>query len=194
MPPEINDERALPVILEDLLQSGFSYHTIQYVLKPGPETRQNVERRDTLWNLPVAYRPIMDSERHDISGWLKELQDQNIPAHEEPRGWEYLWDRRYDIPTQDPLKDRGDFWDSLQLLLHYLSEGKPWIAACARVTQARARGKERTEFYKEKDKMESENARLNEIDNEGQPYFTRPGSVKLATKENKWQAASLRFI
>jgi hypothetical protein len=95
----------LAVIVEDLLQSGYIYHTIRH-----PMLLRRVLPGDKIWNPPLPYRPITDKEGKDVADWLNELKGYPAPAPAEQKSQEYRW-------------------DSLQLLLHFLGKGKTWAEA-----------------------------------------------------------------
>jgi len=111
--PEVAGDKELAVIVEDLLQSGHGYHTIRHPIPQWLGRSINL-RGDTLWNLPLHYRPFTGKERIDVTDWVSELKS---------------------LPILDSAKKRStDFrWDGLQMLLHYLGKGKPWAEAVSEI-------------------------------------------------------------
>jgi hypothetical protein len=106
--PESMGDVGLAVIVEDLLQSGHVYHTIRHPISSRSDC--TVQAEDTLWNIPLPYRPVSGKERMDISDWIDELKGCPISTLAEQKSQVYRW-------------------DSLQLLLHYLGKGKMWAKA-----------------------------------------------------------------
>jgi hypothetical protein len=106
--PEVADDRELAVIVEDLFQSGHSYHTIRHPVPP-IEYLQHPDE-DTLWNLPLHYWPLNCKERTDVTDWVSELS--GLPISRPTKKWcvEIRWDR-------------------LQMLLYYIGKGKAWAEA-----------------------------------------------------------------
>jgi len=107
--PEVAGDKELAVIVEDLLQSGHGYHTIRHPIPQWLGRSINL-RGDTLWNLPLHYRPFTGKERIDVTDWVSELKS---------------------LPISESAKKRSPQfrWDGLQMLLHYLGKGKPWAEA-----------------------------------------------------------------
>jgi hypothetical protein len=129
---EASDEIALSVIVEDLLQSGNIYHTIRHPLSP-EFARSCPYARDTLWNFPRPCRPPTDKQERDISDWLKELRGQIIP------------------PVEKNAQNHENQWDSLQVLLFCLGEGKTWESAKRTLSRIRLGRQDRRELYRKKD-------------------------------------------
>ncbi|KAH8805455.1 hypothetical protein F5884DRAFT_799316 [Xylogone sp. PMI_703] len=102
---EVADDKELAVIVEDLLQSGHGYHTICHPIPQWFERSIGLRGGDTLWNLPLHYRPFTDKERIDVTDWAIELKG---------------------LPTSESAEKRsmGFRWDGLQMFLHYLGKGK----------------------------------------------------------------------
>lgn len=123
----IDDDSALAVVVEDLLQSGKMFNTIRHPLTRKFETYR-VYDRDTIWNLPLSYRPVTKKQRLDVSNWVCELHGQQILEQTE------------DTP-------RVDYWNSLQLLLHQLGHGSTWEDSCAIVTTLLKDSPSRRNFY-----------------------------------------------
>jgi hypothetical protein len=110
--PELADDKELAVIVEDLLQSRYGYHTIRHPSQP--LNHSFILPRDMLWNLPLRYRPLTGKERTDLKDWVNELKGLPISA-----------------PTQ---KRETEFrWDGLQMLLHYFGNGKTWNEAAKEI-------------------------------------------------------------
>jgi hypothetical protein len=107
--PEVAGDKELAVIVEDLLQSGHGHHTIRHPI-PQWFKRENGLSGDTLWNLPLHYRPFTGKERIDVTDWVSELKSLSISGSTKKRSTEFRW-------------------DGLQMLLHYLGKGKPWAEA-----------------------------------------------------------------
>ena len=109
----IDDNSALGVVVEDLLQSSFIFHTIRHPL-PRTFASKELLREDILWNLPLPYRPITRKQRFDCRAWFLELQGQTIPDHPE------------DIQNTD-------YWSKLQLFLHGMKSGASFEESCNNV-------------------------------------------------------------
>ena len=155
MSKEINDDIGLSVVLEDIRQSGIIYHTIHHPLPPrynGLKEGGDQESyiwRDTLWNLPLPYRPSTNMQQEDIFNWIRELRSPQVTSLLESRA------------RQKTL------WSDLQLLLHYLNDGRPYKVAIALVNQSCFPMQDRKSVYAAKnaslaDKCEA--ARLNNLD------------------------------
>jgi hypothetical protein len=108
--PEVAGDKELAVIVEDLLQSGHGYHTIRHPIPQWLGHSINLRGGDTLWNLPLHYRPFTGKERIDVTDWVSELKSLPISESAKKRSTEFRW-------------------DGLQMLLHYLGKGKPWTEA-----------------------------------------------------------------
>jgi hypothetical protein len=108
--PEVAGDKELAVIVEDLLQSGHGYHTIRHPIPQWLGRNINLHGGDTLWNLPLHYRPFTGKERIDVTDWVSELKSLPISESAKKRSTEFRW-------------------DGLQMLLHYLGKGKPWAEA-----------------------------------------------------------------
>ncbi|KAH8599534.1 hypothetical protein B0O99DRAFT_682233 [Bisporella sp. PMI_857] len=118
--PELTDDVGLSVIVEDLLQSGYVYHTIRHPIPSSFESY--VSAGDTIWNSPLSYWPISDNEKIDIADWVNELKGYPISVAAEKKSLKYRW-------------------DNLQLLLHFLGEGKTWAEADQEVKLRKQSGK-----------------------------------------------------
>jgi hypothetical protein len=106
------EEEALPLVVEDILQTDMLYHTITHApFKDPPDGT-----RDLVWNLPLPYRPPTEEQRTDVKNWCQELLGQPITKT----------DRR---------KDNTDTWSHLQMLLHFLRLGSSYLDANSAVTQ-----------------------------------------------------------
>jgi hypothetical protein len=89
---------------------------------------------DTIWNIPLPYRPITDKERIDIADWANELKGDPISAPAEQKTQEYRW-------------------DALQLLLYFLGKGKTWAEAEREVKSKKQSEKgARSDVYHEAEK------------------------------------------
>lgn len=146
--PELTDNMGLAVIVEDLLQSGYVHHTIRHPIE------FPVDTDDTIWNIPLPYRPVTEKEKMDITDWVKELKGYSIS-----------------VPTEQ--KTREDRWDSLQLLLHFLVKGKTWARAEQDVKLKKKSGKRvRDEVYgNSREEVRRKRAERGEIIIERQPII-----------------------
>jgi len=128
--PELIGDVELGVIVEDLLQSGHVHHTIRHTIPSKFEI--NVLTRDTIWNLPLSYRPMTSKERIDITHWANELKG-------------------YPTLVLENQKSPEDRWDRLQLLLHWLGNGKTSAEADSQVNlneQSKESGGRSSEYHK----------------------------------------------
>jgi hypothetical protein len=111
--PKLRGDVGLDVIVEDLLQSKHVYYTIRHPTLPNLtplRSGSSVWAGDTIWNIPIPYRPMTDKERIDIEDWVNELKGYPASVPADQKSQEY-------------------WWDSLQLLLHFLGKGKTWAKA-----------------------------------------------------------------
>lgn len=88
---------------------------------------------DTIWNIPLPYRPVTDKERVDIADWVKELKGYSIS-----------------VRTEQKSQEHG--WDSLQLLSHFIEKGKTWAVADHEVKLKQSAKSVRDEVYGESEK------------------------------------------
>ncbi|RDL41629.1 uncharacterized protein BP5553_01608 [Venustampulla echinocandica] len=140
--PEVVDDKELTVIVEDLLQSGYGYHTIRHPIPQGLGRSFNIWGGEALWNLPLHYRPFTSKERIDATDWVSELKC--LPISESTEKWSTEF-----------------CWDGLQMLLHYLGKGKPWAEA-AREIKLKDRSTStcaRREIYAQSDKEDKQRRR-----------------------------------
>ncbi|OBT89299.1 hypothetical protein VE02_02609 [Pseudogymnoascus sp. 03VT05] len=127
--PEITDSTsALAVVVDDLLQKSEIFHTIRHPLPP--RYANELSSCDTIWNLPLPYRPVTKKQRYDVQSWSLELQGR------QPAVW---------VPN---ITGRQmDHWDNLQLLLHFMKHGSKWEHARAEVEDLVERSQRRSGFY-----------------------------------------------
>ena len=141
--PEAVDDIALATVVQDILQSNHMYHTIRH---PFPQTKPRLAgRHDTLWNLPLPYRPITRKLRFDAQNWALELLGEE-PAVESSQG--------------GPV----DYWNNLQLLLHFLKQGLEWNKACKMTKTKLEGGKNRREFFDCLDRQRLEELKGKELE------------------------------
>jgi hypothetical protein len=114
IPTFLEEEDALPLVIEDILQSDMIYHTIKHVSLKDPEGT-----RALVWNLPLPYRPPTDEQHSNIMSWCRELLGESI--EEEDRG--------------KFRKDNTDLWTHLQMLLHFLRLGSSYAEASLAATE-----------------------------------------------------------
>ncbi|PQE30536.1 1,4-alpha-glucan branching enzyme protein [Rutstroemia sp. NJR-2017a WRK4] len=137
--PEVADDKELAVIVEDLLQSRHGYHTIRH--PPQSLSRSFIIPEDTLWNLPLHYRPFTGKQRFDLKNWVSELKG---------------------LPISAPAKKRETkfCWDELQMLLHYFGKGKTWAEAVKEIDlkdrQGRTMGYCRQDLYRQSEKDDNQ--------------------------------------
>ncbi|KFZ16704.1 hypothetical protein V501_02094, partial [Pseudogymnoascus sp. VKM F-4519 (FW-2642)] len=113
--PEIaGNSSALAVVVDDLLQGGWIFHTIRHPLPP--RYANELDGCDTTWNLPLPYRPVTKKQRYDVWNWSLELQGL------EPVVW-----------VSNSTGRQVDYWDNLQLLLHFMKQGLTWEDARGKV-------------------------------------------------------------
>jgi hypothetical protein len=122
---EITDSCALSVVVDDLLQGGKIFHTIRH---PLPLRYANEYTKDTVWNLPLPYRPVTKNQREDVQNWSLELQGR-------------------DVPTSNNAERTMNYWSNLQFLLFFLSYGLTYEDTCARVEALLAEKCNRSTFY-----------------------------------------------
>lgn len=104
----IDNGKALSVVVEDLLQRGYLYHTIRHHIPSNISCQSgHLHKHDRLWNLPLPYRPAAPQERRDFMRWLDELQGMDTTHSLSP-------------------SQRDDCWDTLQLLMQFLERGMTW--------------------------------------------------------------------
>lgn len=124
--PEITNSSALAIVVDDLLQSGKIFHTIRH---PLPTRYANgLLIGDTIWNLPLPYRPVTNELRHDAQNWSLELQGRQIPI-------------------SNYAERQMDYWGNLQLLLYFLSHGSTWEDSRAKVEGLVEKSCSRSSFY-----------------------------------------------
>jgi hypothetical protein len=141
--PDAVDDIALATVVQDILQSNHMYHTIRH---PFPQTLPRLAgRHDTLWNLPLPYRPITRKLRFDAQNWALELLGEE-PAVESSQG--------------EPV----DYWNNLQLLLHFLQQGVGWKEACKMTKTTLEGGKDRREFFDSLDRQKLEKSKGKELE------------------------------
>lgn len=130
--PELIGDVELGVIVEDLLQSGYVHHTIRHPMPSKFLT--NVLDRDTLWNLPLSYRTMTSKERIDVTDWAHELKGYPTAVLADQKSTEHRWDR-------------------LQLLLHWLGNGKTLAEADSQINlkEQSKESRERSSVYNELD-------------------------------------------
>ena len=140
--PLLTGDKELAVIVEDLLQSGYGHHTIRHPIPQWLDRSNNLRWGDTLWNLPLHYRPLTGKELVDTADWVNELK--NLPI------------------SESTYKKSTEFrWDGLQMLLHYLGKGKPWAEAVREIklkdrpTSVCVRG----EIYRQSDEEDKQRRR-----------------------------------
>ncbi|OBT50479.1 hypothetical protein VE04_09294 [Pseudogymnoascus sp. 24MN13] len=127
--PEIaGSSSALAVVVDDLLQGGLIFHTIRHPLPP--RYANELSSCDTIWNLPLPYRPVTNKQRYDVKNWSLELQGL------EPVVW-----------VSNGTEQQVDYWDNLQLLLHFMKQGLTWKDAREKVEDLVKRSQRRSGFY-----------------------------------------------
>jgi hypothetical protein len=140
--PELAGDKELAVIVEDLLQSGYGHHTICHPIQQWLNCNMNLRDGDTLWNLPLHYRPFTGKERVDAADWVSELKGLPISESTNKKSTEFRW-------------------DGLQMLLHYLGKGKPWAEAVREIKlkDRSTRIHVRTEIYAQSEKEDTRRRR-----------------------------------
>jgi hypothetical protein len=108
----LEEEGALPLLVEDILQTDMLYHTITHAAFKDPPDGT----RALVWNLPLPCRPPTKEQRIDVMNWCQELLGQPITKT----------DRR---------EDNTDTWSHLQMVLHFLRLGSSFLDANSAVTQ-----------------------------------------------------------
>jgi hypothetical protein len=133
--PELSDNLALSVAVEDLLQNGSIFHTIALPLSQR-FTKAVLLEKDMLFNLPQPYRPADPKEHEDCRKWILELQGKANPLDSRP-------------PSPDELRRpfQDHYWTNLQLLLHFLNQGSTWADSCAMVQVLQDEQKDREYLY-----------------------------------------------
>ncbi|KFY35801.1 hypothetical protein V494_05585 [Pseudogymnoascus sp. VKM F-4513 (FW-928)] len=127
---EISNNSALSVVIEDLLQTGKIFQTIRHPLPPSYANELQI--RDTIWNLPLPYRPVTIKQKYDAWKWSFELQEKKIPILK-------------------CTERQMNHWDDLQLLLHFLSQGLPWEDSRDKVKSLAKESCCRSSFYRRLD-------------------------------------------
>ena len=107
----LKEKEALPLIVEDILQTDMLHHTFTHAPFKDPDGS-----RALLWNLPFTYRPPTEEQRINVMNWCQELLDRPI------------------INTNRP-KDQTDIWVHTQMLLHFLRLGYSHFDANIAMTQ-----------------------------------------------------------
>lgn len=103
----------LALLVEAILKTGMIYHTIRHRL-----SEDVCPPRAICWNLPLPYRPHTELQYRDIQDWIHELRGQSMIPNRPGRIWMEM------TP-----------WDHMQMLLHFLRSGYPYVAAEAAVAQ-----------------------------------------------------------
>jgi hypothetical protein len=102
----IEEITALPLTIEDLLQSNFIYHTICHFITWRPN--QFPDYWDSVWNLPCACWPCGTEELADVDEWIKELQGR---------------------PAKELYSASGELWKRMQIVMGYLKAGRTYEEA-----------------------------------------------------------------
>jgi hypothetical protein len=136
--PEITDSSDLAAVVDDLLQGRNIFHTIRH---PLPLRFANEYINDTIWNLPLPYRPVTKNQRQDIQNWSLELQGLQIPI-------------------SNSAERKMNYWDNLQLLLYFLSYGSTYKDSCAKVGALVKKSCSRSSFYGSSDYIDPRKTRV----------------------------------
>ena len=108
---KLEEEKALPLIIEDILQTNMLYHTIRH-----PVSKESDNLRAIVWNLPLPYRPPTDEQHTDVRNWCQELLGKRITDKGKP-------------------ENMTDPWIHTQMLLHFLRLGSSFLVASVAVAQ-----------------------------------------------------------
>ncbi|KMU78467.1 hypothetical protein CISG_07471 [Coccidioides immitis RMSCC 3703] len=100
---------ALALIVEDLVQSDFSHHTIQH------DGLNYQNYCGYTWSLPLPYRPVAEAEHFYLNNWVHQLRGQ--PGLEKPK-------EKYNTE-----------WEETQMLLYCLSIGVSYLASTTIITE-----------------------------------------------------------
>jgi hypothetical protein len=95
---------ALPLVVEDVLQSDMLYHTITHPPFTRPTFKNSSSWEAIIWNLPLPYRQPTEEQRVNIMNWCHELLSQPITK-------------------ADGREDETDIWTHIQMLLYFLRLG-----------------------------------------------------------------------
>lgn len=123
--PNIAGNSDLAVEVDDLLKKDKIFHTIRHPLPP--RYVKGLCDRDTIWNLPLPFRPVTKKQRHDVRNWSLELREKP--------------------PMLKSTGRQMDYWDNLQLLLYFLSDGLTYEGARAGVEALVKKSCRRRTFY-----------------------------------------------
>ncbi|KFY98802.1 hypothetical protein V500_01552, partial [Pseudogymnoascus sp. VKM F-4518 (FW-2643)] len=159
--PEITDSSDLAAVVDDLLQGRNIFHTIRH---PLPLRFANEYINDTIWNLPLPYRPVTKNQRLHIQNWSLELQGLQIPI-------------------SNSAERKMNYWDNLQLSLYFLSHGLTWKDSCVQVEALVKKSYSRSSFYGSSDYIDPTKTRV-ERDNVG--YGRRRTWISLTTSLQPW--------
>jgi hypothetical protein len=102
---DIQDNKGLAVVIEDLLQSSHGIcHTIRYPIPYTFTYKARAKDEEVFWNLPLPCRPVTKKQRFNCIKWTLE---------------------RSDMPIEGPAvasiqKTVYDCWEHLQYLMHCL--------------------------------------------------------------------------
>lgn len=129
--PNIAGDSGLAAVVDELLKDRKIFHTIRHPLPP--RYAEGLYSFDTIWNLPLPYRPVTKKQRQDIENWSLELQQKSQPTMLKTAGREM------------------DYWDNLQLLLYFLSRGWTYEGARAGAEYLVRRSCDRRRFYRSLD-------------------------------------------
>ncbi|TPX20286.1 hypothetical protein DIZ76_016174 [Coccidioides immitis] len=100
---------AVALIVEDLVQSDFSHHTIQH------DGLNYQNYCGYTWSLPLPYRPVAEAEYFYLNNWVHQLRGQ--PGLEKPK-------EKYNTE-----------WEETQMLLYCLSIGVSYLASTTIITE-----------------------------------------------------------
>lgn len=107
----LEEEEALPLVIEDILQTNMLYHTIRHSLDDDGDTVKAIA-----WHLPSPYRPPTEEQRADVMDWCQEIL--GVPAVKKSQS-----------------EDSIGIYDSTQILLYFLQLGYSYLDAKGAVTK-----------------------------------------------------------
>ncbi len=71
--PLLEEKEALPLVVEDILQTNVLHHTITYAPSKDLDGSWALT-----WNLPLPYRSFTEEQRADVLNWCHELLGEPI--------------------------------------------------------------------------------------------------------------------
>lgn len=125
-------EEALPLVIEDILQTNMLYHTIRHRLDKDGEGIRAIG-----WHLPGLYRPPTKEQRADVMDWCQEILGVSAVKKSQPEGKICIYESTQillyflrlgysDLDAKEEItKFCKTFADRIKAMIEE-DEGKPW--------------------------------------------------------------------